>query len=448
MQNNTSNLQRTARSRPVSHHGPPKSAAQQSPSRKVFNCIIDDTALVAGVKKSTRNGVRQWVKNGQIRLFVPLHALEQLSRQKNASTRHGEDVRDTLEWLDHATTTYPHTIRLQGADETYERWEEVERFTVPRSLFSEHDHVEADQEQEGTGLEEDTATKLTLTERGRKASISSMNTASSTSVARSSVRSTPSMSPESPPTSPAKAYTATMTTELSSGASQASGSTAVPVRLRPLFNYILWRIHQELDPVAALETFIFLCNDPIKVHAAKGFDIRCKRLEQLRDAVGREERDVRNRLSVTSKEALLAASPVQKSPPKAPAAMLSPQPTTAVIDPDAFTRTVQPVVAKPAFTKAPQSPRAGFVAPAARGGPVGTLTNNLRGNSMRGRGNITHTGASRVTVAPVRGGLSRGGPVALPNGAQIDPNSFERPRGGFAGGRGAANGARKLWVPT
>lgn len=41
--------------------------------RKVFNCIVDDTALVAGVKKSTRNGIRQWVKNGQIRLFVPLH---------------------------------------------------------------------------------------------------------------------------------------------------------------------------------------------------------------------------------------------------------------------------------------------------------------------------------------------------------------------------------------
>ncbi|KAK6438839.1 hypothetical protein LTR95_004958 [Oleoguttula sp. CCFEE 5521] len=434
MQNSTSNLQRTARSRPVSHHGPPKSAAQQSPSRKIFNCIIDDTALVAGVKKSTRNGVRQWVKNGQIRLFVPLHALEQLSRQKNASTRHGEDVRDTLEWLDHATTTYPHTIRLQGADETYERWEEVERFTVPRSLFSENDHV--DPEQDVSGLEEDTATKLTLTERGRKASIGSMNTASSTSAARSSFESTRSMSPTSPPTSPAKAYTTAAT---DSSASQGSGSTAVPVRLRPLFNYILWRIHQELDPVAALETFIFLCNDPIKVHAAKGFDIRCKRLEQLRDAVGREERDVRNRLSVTSKD--LAGTP--KSPPKAPAAMLLPQPTTAVIDPDAFTRTVQPVGSKPAFPKAPQSPRAAFVAPA-RGGPVGASTNTLRGNSMRGRGNIT----------AIRGGQTppmarRGGPVALPNGngAQIDPNSFERPRGGFAG-RGAANGARKLWVPT
>lgn len=34
---------------------------------------MDDSALVAGVKRSTRNGIRQWVRNGQIRLFVPLH---------------------------------------------------------------------------------------------------------------------------------------------------------------------------------------------------------------------------------------------------------------------------------------------------------------------------------------------------------------------------------------
>lgn len=58
-------------SRPTSQQGPQAYSTQ--PARKVFNCIVDDTALVAGVKKSTRNGIRQWVKNGHIRLFVPLH---------------------------------------------------------------------------------------------------------------------------------------------------------------------------------------------------------------------------------------------------------------------------------------------------------------------------------------------------------------------------------------
>ena len=62
------------RQRPLSQHG---AQAHMHPSaqpvRKIFNCIADESALVAGVKRSTRNGIRQWVKNGQIRLFVPLH---------------------------------------------------------------------------------------------------------------------------------------------------------------------------------------------------------------------------------------------------------------------------------------------------------------------------------------------------------------------------------------
>lgn len=70
---------RNNRSRPTSQHAnPPAALARLDPlvGRKIFNCIVDDTALVAGVKKSTRNGIRQWVKNGQIRLFVPLHGMQ------------------------------------------------------------------------------------------------------------------------------------------------------------------------------------------------------------------------------------------------------------------------------------------------------------------------------------------------------------------------------------
>ena len=65
---------RGTRQRPNSQQGA-QAHVQTSvqPVRKVFNCIVDDSALVAGVKRSTRNGIRQWVKNGQIRLFVPLH---------------------------------------------------------------------------------------------------------------------------------------------------------------------------------------------------------------------------------------------------------------------------------------------------------------------------------------------------------------------------------------
>jgi hypothetical protein len=81
---------RNSRSRPVSQHAnPPAALARLDPlqSRKIFNCIVDDTALVAGVKKSTRNGIRQWVKNGQIRLFVPLHGMHDRIANEPAVSR-------------------------------------------------------------------------------------------------------------------------------------------------------------------------------------------------------------------------------------------------------------------------------------------------------------------------------------------------------------------------
>ena len=46
----------------------------EPPTKKIFNCIADDSALLAGAKKSTRDGIRKWIANGQIRLFVPLYS--------------------------------------------------------------------------------------------------------------------------------------------------------------------------------------------------------------------------------------------------------------------------------------------------------------------------------------------------------------------------------------
>lgn len=52
----------------------PLTPEKRMASRKLFNCILDDTALIAGLKKSTRDGVKKWVNNGSIRIFVPLHS--------------------------------------------------------------------------------------------------------------------------------------------------------------------------------------------------------------------------------------------------------------------------------------------------------------------------------------------------------------------------------------
>lgn len=53
----------------------PRARTAEPVTKKVFNCIVDDTALVQGAKKSTRDGIRKWVAAGQIRLFVPLYSM-------------------------------------------------------------------------------------------------------------------------------------------------------------------------------------------------------------------------------------------------------------------------------------------------------------------------------------------------------------------------------------
>lgn len=366
-------------------------------------------------------------------------------------------MRETLRWLDEATSRQANPIALQGAEDHFERWSDVEKFAVPRALFSEDDVVDTEPEPETEAMPDEDISKLTLGEVTRKTPGSSVASAGSRSVSPTSIRSQlSSLDAISPPTSPMKADLSPAKQDAGSGDQSSSSSATVPTRLQSLFNYILWRIHQEDNPVAALESFIFLCNDQSKVNYAKGFEIKTKRLEQLRDAIGREDRDFKNRQMVLQREGQQAgvAIPQQRhdshsinverdSPLLAPAAMLSPiEPAQNVIDPDAFGRSdaaLRPQVVDP--RPAPRSPRphnssmqggrGGQPLPfAPRGGPRG----NFRGAS-RGRGNFT---------GPGRGGFVPqnrvDGAVTQP---QIDPNSFVRPRGGYTG-----RGGRKLWVPT
>ena len=362
-------------------------------------------------------------------------------------------MRETLQWLDDATSRFPHVVTLQGPEDVYEHWSEVEKFVVPRTLFSEDDGLDQADEPEIEAADEDMS-KLTLGDGPQRTSVSSMASNASRSVSPSSSKSQhSSVSALSPPTSPIKANSSpakAVQPEYS-----ASSSASVPLRLQPMFNYILWRIHQEANPIAALESFIFLCNDQSKVNYAKGFEIRTKRLEQLREAVGREDRDFKNRQMVMSKEnQTVQAAPtnpkskddgndevVYKPPPRAPAAMWPEENQSAqlnVMDPDAFGRNTETSGIMQPPKGPPRSPRAHHASP--RGGaqlpfsPRGSPRGNFRGG-VRGRG----------------GNFSRGGQLQPPNrteavapGPQIDPNSFVRPRGSGHTGQGG----RKLWVPS
>ncbi|KAF2148801.1 hypothetical protein K461DRAFT_53077 [Myriangium duriaei CBS 260.36] len=263
-----------------------------------------------------------------------------------------------------------------------------------------------------------------------------------------------SASPLSPPTSPPQKAAAP---SLRSGndpdgrrrSQRNAAGSQTPRSIQPLLNYILWRVHQETDPAAALDSFIFLSDHPAMRKHAQRFGIRSKTLSEIRYVIARESQDDRNRQYAQQKSIAHTANkkststlgsgrnsivdgmvgdqeqtshPVDqyasdedeillRRAPKAPAALInSPKGQNRIIDPNQFQR----------------SP--------ARGAPTqlrGSSRGNLRSGGGRGRGGLGNRG---------RGHAQQQQQTSEP----IDPDSFVRP----TSSRGAARGGRALWSPS
>jgi hypothetical protein len=54
---------------PRSGHAQQPRARAPTLQRRMFNCIVDDTVLIAGTKT---NLLKKWVVRGDVRIFVPL----------------------------------------------------------------------------------------------------------------------------------------------------------------------------------------------------------------------------------------------------------------------------------------------------------------------------------------------------------------------------------------
>lgn len=406
-------------------------------------------------------------------VIVMITALNQATRLKDKSPgRVSTDAEEALLWLDDATSNAPHLVTLQGGYEKFETWAEVEKFALPKPLFSEEDVEDYDEDLEDGADDMDGKLPSSAEKSDKHLSMSSAESDVTRSATPDSLHSVPSsMSPVSLPESPvasnSKSHIQKPVTNGITHSSMPRKSTqnkssdsGVPQPLRSLYNYILWRVQQEIDPAAALESFIFLCDDPLKAKLAQRFGIRVKSLADIRFVVAREEREFRNRQVVQRKEneniasantgrgsrpstrgspAVPTPTPttpapapeekdisdddeeiVFKRPPKAPAAMIAAQqqqtsrPKSKVLDPNHFTR-----------------------GSGGRGNARGGTTRGGAGGRGGARG-----GAPATNVAPARGDLT----PATNNTGPIDPDSFSRPPP--AGGRFRGGGGRKLFVPT
>jgi hypothetical protein len=391
-------------------------------------------------------------------VLTRLAALTLLNRLKTGSERINLDAREALKWLDDITSmpAIDDRVQLEGVDEAYITWGEVEEFLLPETLLSMEDsdsdeEYQEDLESSFNALDVSDETSMSSTHSLEQSPRSPRSVKPAFPAANSISGSEEASEPTAPnpyPESPAR--TARNSAELSRGAK--SSRNSVPNHLHPLFSHILWRIHKETNPDAALESFILLTNDPAKQMIAQKFGIRAKRLDQLRDAVAREDREYKNHLAMfkmetearNTKENLLA-SPKPAERPKsshsnvskpaaesddedevllkrAPRGPANPTNNQRVFDPNDFGRTSQ--------HHSPRGGRGGF-SPRGRGGPP------------RGRGAFTPRG-SYVPPGPSFRPPPAPAPRHDPN-QPIDPDSFARP---IVRGNPMRGNRRTLWEPN
>ncbi|KAF2741544.1 hypothetical protein EJ04DRAFT_481023 [Polyplosphaeria fusca] len=427
------------------------------PARKLFNCIVDDTALIAGVKKTTRDGIRKWVSQEAIRLFIPLYTLTALDHVKKGTDRSCTDAREAIKWLDDITSEPTGHVQLEGVDEAYTAWEDVEKFLLPETLLSMEDS-DSDEEEDYNPELESSFNGLDLSDETSMSSSHSLDDPPKSPQSPRSTQSSPRSiklqngSPFNPKAaallSESPDRTARNSVELDR--SQKLPKSSVPMYLRPLFSHILWRINKESNPDAALESFILLTNDAKKHGIAQKFGIRAKRLEQLRDAVGREDREYKNRLTVYKMETeSVEPAPVSEKPapvedvPTRPKSSHSKKGTDSDDDTEVLLK------------RAPRGPQAQNGAKARVWDPndFGRANQNFGGrgrghfNGPRGRGAPR---GGRGAFAPRGAYVAPAPPFRAPPAPRVDPNqpidpdSFARPMPRANTARG---NRRKLWEP-
>jgi hypothetical protein len=349
---------------------------------------------------------------------------------------------------------------LEGVDEAYTTWAEVAQFMLPETLLSmESSASEDEDEDEDDEYHEDLESSFNALDVSDGTSMSSVDQspkstrttepdlfapASRLADASTLVNSSAAPVVESP------TRTARNSAELPRGHKPPKNS--FPLSLRPLFNHILWRIHQESNPDAALDNFILLTNDSVKQAIAQKFGVRAKRLEQLRDAVMREDREFKNHLTVYKKEteelALKKESELEPKSAQRPKSSHS-SVSKSAIDSDEddcvlmknaprgpASTTPQRVFDPNDFGRAtpPHSPRGGR----------GNLVPRGRGGSIRGRGAFAGRGRGGAYIPPAPSFQPQPAPRHDPN-RPIDPDSFTRPATRGSPMRG---GRRSLWEPN
>lgn len=331
-------------------------------------------------------------------------------------------------------------VQLQGPDDQFATWREVERYKLPDTpLSSSRDEMQA----LAHALERDLG----------------MDKGDLTSGLQSHGLDCGSDSPSHSPASSLSASPEASNAKYRHQRGKSGSPSGIPQRVRPLINFVVWRAHHQDSSVEGSGHYILLTNDAVTQKQAQKFGIRAKQMSQVSAIVAR---NAGKRLSLGAAAVETSDSeddediglppderPAQEDaddqvlfdPSKRPQSSRS----MNVLDPNAFGR--QPLKSPMLAPTIPTHSSRGSSGAASRG----RGSNGKRG--QRGKGSTARNAkAPAIPQSPkqaARGATTNPRPQAsLPDPSKpIDPDSYARAgSGGRSRGRGGNRG--RLWEPT
>jgi len=403
-------------------------------------------------------------------------ALERLSSLRSSTPPINLEARRALEWLDEITSATANKsagfVQLQGPDDQYTSWQEVEKYLLPETPLSAlggHESLD--------GINEAFARSLELRPR---LSGEDERTGENGTSRSGSGRSTPAGGDHKK----GKAHEGRLSKWVEKGACKRPasisdlfpGTSTIPTRFRPLLNFVVWRTYHSNYSLNSSTTHILLTNDVTMQKLASKFGVRAKLLNQVRNIVQKNMSQLDGTNEVPEVEEndddVIDAVGDMKAvderdedeivfvpPPRGSSQDLHAAP---VIDPDHFGRNTSPgsraaAISPVAPPLAPKSPALAQVfATQPKSQPSSPKPAQTTPASQHHRqNNSQHRSSPR---AANMNGSMRGPRRDAQMPAQvtklvkpIDPDSFTRPtngivRGGRGGGRGTG-GRGRLWEP-
>jgi hypothetical protein len=227
-----------------------------------------------------------------------------LDSLKRGSAQVNVNAREAIRFFDRAQSGGGKTpvlgVKIQAPTEQYATWAEVEKYLAPEYLPSVDEQVlPLAQDLDGTPVAREPDPSGFNYVADRPISSSSSTTVSSVSSLKGSSVALAAPTPGYTPLQkdPGEADT-TFHGHRRGGSTSAAG---VPRSIQPLLNCILWRIHRKPFSSDSLGSFFLVTDDLESLSWAQKFGISVKRLDQLGQAIRREEADYKSRLSLFEK---------------------------------------------------------------------------------------------------------------------------------------------------